>query len=287
MIRIKTPSLRNSQLFFTALLIFILLSSCGTLSHIDKAQDEFNKGAELENATFYDLTNSSAYPTLPADYYYKVAYYEIGQALNNQSKLKKLNIYVHAMMLKTLCEWKLDNYENADNSARTAINYMKSNNISADDQPRDFAVLHAMSALIGIEEMNQRQEKFFEADSISSKAGIAEYNSLIHKGKLDRNIEKNLEDLETISSQLSQKHEMQAYLIQCQLAAMKVWSDALDALKGKMKDNRDFPGSNKTWYNSEKETMNLEISKYMIALKEKDKEDQGIYLFWQKIFPNT
>ena len=100
-------------------------------------------------------------------------------------------------------------------------------------------------------------------------------------------IEKNLKDLKLVSEEISKKHDIQIYLIQCQLAALKVWNDTLDALKGKMKDNKDFAGDNKTWYESEKNAKSELITKYMNVLKEKDKEDQGTYFRWKLIFPNN
>ncbi len=280
MIRIQTPSLRNSQQLFPTLLFVILFSSCATLSHIDKAQDEFNKGAEIENAAFFNQSISLTSPPPPADYYYKRAYAEVNQALTNEAKLKKLDIYVNASTVKALCEWKLKKYAEARKTAKVATDYMDARNISADDAPRDFAVLHAMSALIGIEEMNELQTNFFKADSIGSEAGIAQYNKLIHKeGNLAGNIEKDLEDLKSVSKQISETHEVQTYLIMSQLAALKVWDDALESVWKIM----DLNDENNAWQAKEEKALVKEIKIYGKALGERIGKDHAIYMHWNRI----
>ncbi len=280
MIRIKTLPFQASRLF-SVLLVSFLFSSCATLSHIDRAQDEFNKGAEIENAAFLNESISLASPPPPADYYYKRAYAEINSALSNEAKLKKLDIYVNASTMKALCEWKLKNYSEALKTAKVATDYMEANNITADNLPRDFAILRAMRALIGIEEMNDLQYRFFKAPATSTERGLSEYKRLIHnEAGAVRNIEKCLADLESVSKHISEKHDVQTYLLMSKLAALKVWSDALNATRKVLKKNGDFNGDNRDWYDTEKQALDDTVSRYANQLEDQIGKDHSIYKHW-------
>lgn len=285
MIRIKTPTLRNTPRLFTVLLVTIILSSCASLSHIDNAQDEFNKGAEIENAALLNQSISLVTPPQPSDYYYKRAYAEVNQALQKDANLKKLEVYVNALSIKALCEWKLGKYGEAKKSAKVAKDYMQAQNITADDIPRDYAVMHALSALIGIEEMNDMQATFFKASDNTSEAAKAEYNKFIYKeGNVTGNIQKDLEDLKSISDQISKKHDVQTYLIMSQLAALKVWSDALNSSWRIMIKNSDLEGENQDWIDDEKAA--LKDAKETAAglletqLKSVGGKSHPVYLHW-------
>ena len=201
--------------------------------------------------------------------------------MSNEAKLKKLEIYVNASTIKALCEWKLNNYEEAQKTAKTTTDYMESRNITAADLPREFAVLHAMSALIGIETMNNLSKQFFSSDSVTTESGITEYERLIRKeANLTGNIEKDLEDLESIASQIDQDHEVQTYLIMSQLSAVKVWSDALSALRRVMKRNGTFTGNNRDWYDGEREALDAAKDKYANDLEDRIGKDHPVYQHW-------
>lgn len=281
MIRINTPSIRNAQQYFTTLLIILFFSSCSTLSHMDKAQDEFNKGAEIENEALLNQSISLVSPPRSSDYYYKRAYSEVNQALLKEGKLKKLEIYVNAATIKALCEWKLNNYDEAKKTAKVATDYMEAKNISADDLPREFAVLHSMSALIGIEDMNEKQSSFFKTSPLTTEAALAEYKKLIHKeAAIAGNIEKDLEDLESVSGRINDKHEVQTYLVMSKLSALKVWSDALNSIRTTMKKNGNFDGNNQDYYDAEKESLDAAKEKYAKVLRDQVGKDHSVYKHW-------
>ena len=281
MIRIKTPRQVNFKDTFSTLLLTIFISSCATLSHVDKAQDEFNKGAEIENEALLNQSISLVSPPRPSDYYYKRAYAEVNEALANEAKLKKLDIYVNAATIKALCEWKLKNYDEARKTAKVATDYMSAKKMTADDLPREYAVLHSMSALIGIEDMNEKQSNFFKTSPIESTAAITEYKRLIHKDAgIAGNIEKDLEDLETVSSQISEKHEVQTYLVMSKLSALKVWSDALSSIRTIMKKNGDFNGENQVLYDDERASLDAAKEKYARALKDRVGKEHSVYKHW-------
>ena len=287
MINIKYLISKKFNVFLSIIFISLILSSCATLSHVDKAQEQFNKGAEIDNMAFFDQANSNAIPPLPADYFYKAAIAETDKALKNKPKLKKLEVYVNTLTLKSLSQWKLERYQAADETAKEALTYMKDKNMTVADFPRDFGVLKSMSALIGIEEMNKIQENYFKQDNISSDAAKSQYNQIVYKeAKKPRNLEKDLEDLNNVSSQISADHEIQSYLSMSKLSALKVWSDALDATKQKMKDNGDFR-DHKDWHTSEKEALNPKITNALSALKNQVGSNNDAFKFWQSIFPNN
>ena len=287
MINIKSLVSKNFNFFLSALIISLMLSSCATLSHVDKAQEQFNKGAEIDNLEFFDQANSNAIPPLPADYFYKAAIAETEKALKNKAKLKKLEVYVNTLTLKSLSQWKLEKYQAADETAKEALTYMKEEKMTVEDFPRDFGVLKSMSALIGIEEMNKIQESYFKQDNITSENAKSQYNQIVYKeAKKPRNLEKDLEDLNNVSSQISADHEIQSYLSMSKLSALKVWSDALDATKQKMKDNGDFR-DHKEWHTSEKEALNPKITDGLNALKNQVGANNDTYKFWKSIFPNN
>ncbi len=287
MIRIKIPTLRNPQLLITSLLISVILSSCATLSNIDNAQDEFNKGAEIENAAIFKQFIPVVTPPESADFYYKRAYGEVKEALAKSGKLEEFDLLVNAYTLKSLCEWKLKSYNQAIKTASVGLLKIS----SPDDYPRDYAVLSSMSALIGIEQADSLQESYFRADSIASKEGIAAYQKLIRKDSSDKKdigkIEKALFDLNKFSEEISQKHDVQTYLLMSKLAALKVWDDALEAVWNIM----DLNDENNAWHAKEEKALNQEIKKYGKALATilgDDYGDHPVYKYWNRLlhFPD-
>lgn len=281
MIRLKTNAFRISKQYFPALLMLILLSGCASLSHIDRAQDEFNKGAQIENAALLNQSVSLVSPPQPADYFYKRAYAEVKKGLASEGKLKKLELFVNAATIKALCEWKLKDYDAAQKTAKSTLDYINAKNIAVETIPRDFAVLSAMSALIGIETMNEKQSTFFGDTAPASDAAVAEYKKIIHKeaGQAG-NIVKNLEDLDAVSNRVPKNHEVQTYLVMSKLSALKVWSDALNGLRTTMKKNGNFSGNNQDFFDSEKTKLEDAKGKYAKALRDQIGKEHDIYKHW-------
>ena len=283
MIRVKTASFNKSQYLFTALFFAIILSSCASLSSLDKAQDDFNKAAEMENDSLLNLSSNLAILPKYSDDYYRSAYIEVNNALEKEAQLKKLEVYVDAILIKSLCEWKLENVENekAIITARAALDYMGPADKAAKDRPRDYAVLSALSALIGIEEMNVHQDTFFKAPDLSSVDAKAEYEKIVIKeNKVKGNIQQDIDDLIKIRKKISDKHDVQTYLIMCQLSAVKVWDDALSSVATRIEKNAE----NKEWYDGQKVDLEKGIDEYLENLKERIGEDHDVYKHWKTLF---
>ena len=143
---------------FFLLSILIFFSSCTHLLHLDRAQSAFNQGATIENSQRFGMSkleNSNAAQINQAvekdltstspEFYYTIANAEIDKAIAKKGQLKNDNVLGSAYTLKALCEWKLDQYTDAVNTANLALTELESSNVNL---PRDKAVMTALRGLV-------------------------------------------------------------------------------------------------------------------------------------------
>lgn len=164
-----------------ALLLFTLwnATACAHLIYLDQAQNSFNKGATLENRerenlgkagdswAFDPMAGQEALVNSP-EMYYSVAYGQVRKALQREPKLKKNGVFSTALTIRALCEWKLGDYKNAEESAKESLKAMKSNGQIR--LPRDEAI---MTALPGLIKTDQAFDSFMEI-----KSGAADEQAL-------------------------------------------------------------------------------------------------------------
>ena len=99
--------MKSIRILITAFLV-ITVTAC-TARYIRQAQDEFSRGAQLENAAFargYDIDfNYFAEDTTAA---YRISLSLVNRELKeNESDLRQDKLYGTALMLKAMCLWRL------------------------------------------------------------------------------------------------------------------------------------------------------------------------------------
>jgi cellobiose-specific phosphotransferase system component IIA len=271
--------------FYTTLLIAFLLSSCAHLTHLDRAQDAFSKGAELENAYLFNPASSSA--SSPKAYY-DLAYAEVDKALESKGKLEKVNILGTAYSIKALSAWKRDDYNEARSLAKTAKRYLKSDSNTAGQNvnvSRDYAMMEAMDALITIETSNDSIYLMLDqGKTMTAESAKDIYKQLIHNSNSTGRIETAIIQLDSISATVSKKHEVRVYFNMSQLAGLKIWSDALGKVKSHLFKQNAFE-ANSDWYNSEEDLYLAKKDNYLQALAEKipNGKKDSVYVFWKFI----
>lgn len=285
MIRNILPQKKQKFSLYTTLLFALLLSSCTHLMHLDRAQDAFSKGAELENASLFNPASISA--SSPQTYY-NIAYAEADKALETKGKLQKVNVLGTTYSIKALSSWKLKNYDEARNLAKTAKRYIKSG--SADNGlkknvSRDYAVMEALDALISIEEANDSIYSLFDpGKTVTAEVAIGIYKKLIHNSDTKGKIETAIMQLDDISATVNEKHEVRIYFNMSQLAGLKVWSDALSKIKSLLQQ-QDAYQANKDWFRDQEDLFDAKKETYLgtLATKLPNGITDSVYLYWKFI----
>jgi hypothetical protein len=254
-----TSSKQPNNMFtqrFTPVLAFLLLflNGCTHLVHLDRAQNAFNRGATMENTLAFGTASASvdlqtANPniftsqgvgTLSPDLHYQLAYSEVGKALKSEGSLKSDGVLGTALMLRTLCEWKLGRYDEARTSAGLAQKALADNKFR---QPRDEAVVGAIEGLISSEQayiallaLRQKlaQQKTTPADDVARLRFFDEIrkhydeniSNLAGNGKIDN----ALTILAKTREQTIARQDLQLYFVLSQLASLKTWLDELNEI---------------------------------------------------------
>lgn len=209
--------------------IAFLISSCAHLVHLDRAQNAFSRGAEIENRAQFNIEAIS--PESPSGHY-SVAYAEVKQALKGRSKLQRDTVLASALTLKALCEWKLHRYNSARQTRMEALGILeKYKNEWNIPMSRDLALVRALNGLIKIDEVNDQWYQEVEQATSNLEAAGDRYLELIHNPEDDSGeILQALKIIREARNSVHSSNEIQTYLILSQLSALKNWSDAYDYL---------------------------------------------------------
>lgn len=265
-------SKKQLHLFFL-LIGLALLSSCGHLIHLDRAQNNFNRGAVLENQLrFNPQVNVSTSPST----HYTLAYAELDKALNNKRGLSSDNVLSTAYTIKALCEWKLGLYGKAEKSASDALDELEKMEKNGMRLPRDKALMKALPSLMEIGRMKDALYAFHHSpppfDSARTHCLEFIYNPDPDKtARLEMAIMKIAEIQATVAS----NEELSAYFIMSQLAGLKTWSDTNDFLFTCIsKDPALDAQANPTGRNKANEWADGQVAAFEQFIKEKKPVEQ-------------
>lgn len=233
------------------LFIFILiLNSCTHLLHLEKAQNAFNKGAELENAAKLDFSNvetssqvvNQALSSTSPNSYYKLAYAEINKALGSKGKLKSDDVLGTVYALKALCEWKLNQHTQAVTTSRDALDELERAKIRS---PRDEAVMAALPGLVNSDIAYDSMEVLqafliaqMDIENPSAESFLSNYKRaqnhyqkfIFDATDAQGKIESALVKIGQAAKRVSLQHEVQRYFALAQMAGLKTWADELSEI---------------------------------------------------------
>ena len=283
----KLPLLNRSFKGLPLLLagLLLTLSSCITLNYLDRAQDSFSKGAELENlSTFTTETFTNVSPTS----YYNLAYSQVREALKNEDQLRRDTLLGNAYSVRALCEWKLKRYLKAQISASKALAELQRYEDAGIFMHRDKAVMRALSGLIEIDQVNDTLYQHFGGNDIDPMAAKEFFVRFVHDAKDENvsNIESALSTIEKAKNGVRPTHEVQVYFLLCQLSALKVWSDGFDFLKNSVDTAADISAEDRRklreFIFTERDAYKLKKDGYMQMLAKKLPKGEGdeIFQFW-------
>ena len=214
---------KNQIYRFLLLAAMAVFTSCAHLVHLDRAQNNFNRGAELENQlSFNPKPDVSASPSM----YYSLAYAELDKALANKNSLSSDHVLATTYTIKALCEWKLAMYDEAKKSADNALDELEEMEKTGMRLPRDKALMEALPALMEIGRMKEELYAF-HSSAPSYEASKAHYLEFIHNDstKMAR-LEAAIDKVGSIQATVATNEELSAYFVMSQLAGLKTWSDA-------------------------------------------------------------
>lgn len=275
------------NLFF-ATLTFIALSGCVSIAHLEQAQDAFSKGAELENSLKFD-TRQSITGASPGTYY-AMAYASVKKALDKSPALEKDLLLGNAQALKALCEWKLKDYNNAEQSALVAYNTLGNYEKEGLYLPREKAMMMALKGLILIETSGDSLALLTRQGWPAPTEAVSRFEQLIagSEGKGGK-IALAMDILEDAAQNISPDHDVQAYLVLCRLSGLKVWSDGIDFVKNSIDEDRTLDNNARTAYYGK---LNQSRQQFL-QLKENglralagylpQKDSNPTYRYWQMI----
>ena len=276
---------RSYQLL--VIISILYCTSCSSLKWVDRAQDAFSKGAEIENNSFFsgeDFTYVS--PTAQ----YTIAYNHINKALSG-GNLKKDYLLGSAYTIKALCEWKLGRYDLARGSAGNAIREFDDYEKDKVFMTRDKAVMKALNGLIDIDQVSDTLYQVYNKIGDSSEEVFAFYKTFIHDQVENNNtkLESGIQIIEDTKGTVALGHEIQVYFILSQLSALKVWSDGINLLENSLDVDTQISESEKNtiqdFVGREWDTFEKNKTFYLekLAPKLPGGVDNSIYQFWEDL----
>ncbi|HMQ48712.1 MAG TPA: hypothetical protein PKA00_15120 [Saprospiraceae bacterium] len=284
----KTARLPGRLLVITLLLA--LFSSCAHLVHLDRAQNTFNRGAEMENRIRFSADNRTPIsPTL----LYNQAYAEVQKSLKQEGKLKSENVLGNAYCIKALCEWKLKNYAEAEKSAVKALDiFLDMEEKSHIEMARDKVIMETLPIMINIEKTWSEVQTYYQPDNNTFSTGKSHFLTHVYNPSAAEqgNLEKYLSELE--EKRLEQQHneELHNYLLLSQLAGLKNWSNALDYLRSCITEDialqgRDREEATQFLFQQKEEDFKKQKDRLLAELAKilPDGEQHPMYKFWNRI----
>jgi len=152
-----------------------------------------------------DFSNS------PAQSDYKIALDTIQSFIGQyKDKLVADNVYGNVLALKSMCEYGLENYDNAAAIASQALPYLKSS--TSDGTSRDNALMTAMPGLVKANQLYEKMPKD------KKKVEMSKYNDIAALAK------SALSDLEAGRKATDEK-KTNEYLLTSKLSVYKNWLD--------------------------------------------------------------
>ena len=282
----------NSKALLRWLPLVALLTSCSHLIHLDRAQNAFSEGAQLENSTQF---NTSAATANSPGHFYSIAYSEIQEALKGDSKLKRDTVLASAYAIKALSEWKLKRYGAARLSRSLALAELNEYEKNGIRQPRDKAVMTALEGLIQIDEVNDELYQYYDGQNPAPDPAREFYLTKIASNQNGQSgkIEKALEIIESAKALATGNRETQVYLTLAQLAGMKTWSDAFDRYKNILDTDQSLSSTDRQQRNEELrrsffKKYEEEKNKYMESLGDNlpNAGNDPVYNYWKFLLTN-
>jgi len=208
----------------------LLLVSCQPFRNLNEAQDIYNKTEKEYKAEQFDQSTEAG------DYRaaFEKAYEKANAALRDKEQLKEENLLADAYLVKALCAFRLDKYEEAESSAGEAQDeyfYLRSQN-----KPYEVSKMQSAQLLlpqIKVERLGQELKRFHAPGDIGYKQAL-EYHleHLFDPESLEgAKMDKALQKLEELKSEAGFSDSLLITLINTQMTALKVWSDGLDYLR--------------------------------------------------------
>jgi len=300
---------------FAIIFIAIAGTGCAGLKDYQKAQNSFNQGATLEmniraKSVSTELPASpdlermfpAATPPDPSsrpEAYYNGAYAQVNKALTKSSKLKSNDVLGEALTIKSLCEWKLKKYNEACETAKSAAAEL---DMEQETAARDKVLMAALSGLVAIDLAHDTIVKMRKLlldtaenpDRMSPEQALALYEQskmhfeeFVFSRQISRNsIWQGIQTLDDAKMKGESTHPIQRYLLLSQLAGLKNWTDALDAIDtaARRLGVKRTNAAAKDWIEGQKEFYRTTRDGYLAKLATLlgSKTEQA-YLDWERI----
>lgn len=283
----KTPFLKSIRY---TLLLFTLWSTTGCvhLIYLDQAQHSFNKAATIENAQRFTGAQANEWaaesqaaqdalaPTNTPEFYYSLAYGQVHKSLQRRANLKRNGVLSTAYTLQALCEWKLGNYKDAEESAKNSLKAMKESQVRL---PRDEAMMTALPGLMKTDQAYAVYQEIYTAsfdtftdvlnDPAAAKAKYLEFSKKFIKdwdNTKQRPLafayyQKALKEVPGIND------ETKFYLLTAQLGAAKTWLETRDKLETIFRklfeiENQPWLAQETAWIQNERKWLNDNLCQY-------------------------
>jgi hypothetical protein len=214
---VETIHQRSRRRTIAALLLCLAVSlqfaACG-VSHIQtlrEAEQAFSRAAEMDNRERLDGTAPMA-AAGGAVSGYRVAEGMASELIANKSgDLRQDNLLCTAYLIEAMSLWRLGEEDAAVHAAEQGKDCAPA--ASRDTVPRDRALLHAVPALVRIDQAN--------ALALNDTAGDREFD------REKTEIVRALAILEEAEAMVPPDHPVQGYLMNSRLAALRVWQVAI------------------------------------------------------------
>lgn len=208
----------------------LLVVSCQPFRNLNQAWDIYN-----QTETEYKPEQSD--PSTEAGDYraaFEKAYEKANAALQKKEQLKEENLLADAYLVKALCAFRLDKYEEANSVTGQSLDeyfYLRSQNKPYEDSKMQSAQL--LLPQIEIERLGQELKSFHNSGDIPYEQALEYHLEHLFNPESDQDaeMEEVLQELEDLKAQPGLPDPLLITLIETQLRALKIWSDGHDYLR--------------------------------------------------------
>ncbi len=288
----KTPFLKSIRY---TLLLFTLWSATGCvhLIYLDQAQHSFNKAATLEDAQRFTGAQATEWtaesqaaqqalaPTNTPEFYYSLAYGQVHKSLKRRGNLKRNGVLSTAYTLQALCEWKLGNHLNAEESAKKSLDAMKESQVRL---PRDQAMMLALPGLMKTDQVYDVYQEIYAASfgnfsDVVNDAAAAKARYLSFTRKFIQLWDKaNQRPSAFAAYEKALKvpginDETRFYLLTAELGTAKTWLETRDKLETIFRklfevENQPWLAQETEWISNERKWLNDNLCHYQVVRTE-------------------
>ena len=220
-------SVKRVYFIFLLLYIFLVISSCCT-QRLNNAKTDFNEFEKKYQEIQLDL---SVEDSIPFKEFFEEAYLDVQLALEEKGCLGKDDLLADAYLMQALCEFRLDKYKAAKESADAALaEYLDMENKSKPFTMEKKWLVQILPHQVDIEQHGKALIAFYDSQTKNHDQAKSYHLTSIYdpSDTQKAQLEDAIQQLESLKAVSRNSKTVQIAIVSSQLAGLKIWSDGIN-----------------------------------------------------------